>query len=373
MKNKNLAVIILSAGYSSRMHIFKPFLKFGKYTAIEKLINTYKNSSVDEIIVVVGHRGREIIEKVRDNKIKFIYNEDYPKGMYTSVLAGVNALSTHIQAFLISPVDIPLIKEYSIETIIKEYLNSSKGIIYPNFCKRRGHPPLIDGKYINSILNHNGEGGLRKVLRNYEEDALDVPLTDESILMDMDTEEDYIKLLDYHNMKAPNSRECDEFFNIYDVQDNIKSHSKKVRDLALELLDNYEGNTGYVNHINREILKAACLLHDIAKKEKKHAHRAADILSKMGYDEVAYIISTHMDIIVDENEDITANEILYLADKLVKEDKIVPLNIRMQETIELYRGNQEAMDNIVNRYKMAEKIIKKLKLKINNREKYIYG
>jgi len=367
VKKDNLAVIILSAGYSSRMHRFKPFLKFGKYTAIEKLINTYKSSGIEEIIVVVGHRGQEVIEKVQDNKVRFIYNKDYPKGMYSSVLAGVNSLSPHIQGFFISPVDIPIIKNHSIDYIKKEYLNSTKGIIHPSFCGKRGHPPLIDNKYIDLILNNHGEGGLKRLLQKYEEDALDIALADESILMDMDTEADYIRLLEYYHMKAPSSGECGELFNIYNVPDNIKRHCIKVADLALELLDNHQTNTG---HINRKVLKAAGLLHDIVRKERNHAQRGADILSKMGYDEVAHIISTHMDIRVDENQDITPNEILYLADKLVKEDRIVPLKIRMEETMELYGGNKEAMDNIQNRYKMAEKIMKKLK--INNGKMPIY-
>lgn len=65
----------------------------------------------------------------------------------------------------------------------------------------------------------------------------------------------------------------------------------------------------------------------------------------MGYEEVAYIISTHMDIAVDEQERITENEILYLADKLVREDKIVPLEIRLQQHMELYRGDTEVLAN----------------------------
>lgn len=368
MKSKNISAIIVSAGYSSRMHNFKPFLEFGRYTAVERIINTLKNSGINDIILVVGHRGEEVIKKVKDYGVTCVFNENYPRGMYSSVLKGIEALGSHVTAFFICPVDIPLVKEYSINCMKKQYVESNKGIVYPNFCGKRGHPPLIDSKYIDAILSGDGEGGLKRLLQGYEDDSLDIRVCDEAILMDMDTEEDYQNLLKYFYTEAPNRRECYEILDIHKVSSNIIRHSSKVAKVSLELLDNLKDN-GY--HLKRGVLEAAALLHDIARKEKNHAQKAAKILTEMGYEEVAYIISTHMDITVDEQERITENEILYLADKLVREDKIVPLEIRLQQHMELYRGDTEVLAKIENRYDMAKKIIEKIK-EING-EKLIYG
>lgn len=42
MTKSNIAVLIIAAGYSSRMNDFKPLLPFGETTALERLIQTYE-------------------------------------------------------------------------------------------------------------------------------------------------------------------------------------------------------------------------------------------------------------------------------------------------------------------------------------------
>lgn len=322
MKKDRIASIIVSGGYSSRMHSFKPFLRFGKYTVVETVINTLENTGVHEIILVTGHRGEEIIKKLKDKGISYILNENYHKGMYSSVVKGVEALDDSITGFFIYPVDIPLVKSHTLQLLQNQFLQTQKGILYPTFSGERGHPPLLDSKYREIIINYTGEGGLRRLLQEYEDDAMDISVGDEIILMDMNIKEDYEKLLRYFHTGAPNRKECYEILNIHKIPVNIVKHSTEVARVSLEILAILK-ETGY--YLNQPALEAAALLHDIVKGEKNHAQKGAKLLKEMGYEEVGYILSSHTDIEVDEEGKITENEILYLADKLVKEDKIIPL------------------------------------------------
>ncbi len=197
MKKGKIASIVLAAGYSSRMGIFKPLLKFGEFTAVKTVVNTHKSSGVDDIIVVTGYRGSEVMNELRDADVKCVLNENYSRGMFSSVLKGVGALDENTAAFFVQPVDVPLVKKRTIEVLKYKYLEYDKGIIYPVFCEEKGHPPLIDCKYKQAIADSNGDGGLKKILENYKDDSLDVPVFDETILMDMDTKKDYIRLLKY--------------------------------------------------------------------------------------------------------------------------------------------------------------------------------
>jgi len=368
MKNTRIASIVVSAGYSSRMHSFKPFLKFGKYTAVETVITTLKNSGIDDIILVVGYRGSEVIEKTKNFGVVCVVNENYSQGMYSSVLKGVEALEPNIDAFFMQPVDVPLVKGHTIDLLKNMYLESHKGIIYPAFCGKRGHPPLIDSKYKHVILNGDGEGGLKKILERHEDDSLLVPVFDEAVLMDMDRKKDYQKLLRYFYAGVPNRKECYEILNSYNVPAHIIKHCTEVARVALDILDSLKG-TGC--ELDGAALEAAALLHDIARREKRHARMGEKILKEIGYEYVGYIISTHIDIAVNEKGRITENEILYLADKLVKEDSIMPLESRFRQYMNAYGDNLEALEKIKNRYDAAEKIIKKLE---NSTGKgFIYG
>lgn len=358
MQKNRFAAVILSAGYSSRMREFKPLLKFGQYTAVETIINTFKASGIDNIIVVVGYRGNEIIEVLKDSRVKCIENKDYSQGMYSSILKAMEFIKEEdVNAFFILPVDIPLVKKHDIEVLKNKYIQSHKGIIYPTFNSEKGHPPLIDSKYKNIIIKENGDGGLKNVLNKFKEDSMNVPVFNKSILMDMDTKEDYINLLKYAQLSAPSKEECYCILDEHDVSDNIRKHCSKVSEVALYILGELN-KKGY--SFNENVMEAAALLHDIARKSKKHAKVGAEILVSLGYEHIGKIISTHMDIKIDEKEDITENEILYLADKLVKEDTILPLDKRLSNYLLKYKDNLEVSEKINQRFIESKKIMRKI-------------
>ncbi|MEW9122297.1 MAG: DVU_1551 family NTP transferase [Thermotaleaceae bacterium] len=368
MRDCRTAAIIIAAGYSSRMGSFKPLLKFGKYTAIEILTNTYRDAGIEDIILVVGHQGDKIIDAMNDSEAACILNENYPNGMYSSVVKGVKALSDDIQAFFLNPVDIPLIKKHTLKLLKNKYQECDKNIIYPTFHGEQGHPPLIDCKYKNTIISSAGDGGLKRILEEFSHDALWVPVFDEMILMDMDRKENYEKLLKYYHRDAPSRKECYAILNLCNVPEPVVRHCIKVAKVSMNILSKFK-YAGYV--LNEDVLEAAALLHDIAKPKKNHAQEGAMILKEIGYEHVGDIIVTHTDIVVYEDEKITENEILYLADKLVKEEQCMLLEERFQQQLMAYCNNAEALKKIKQRYDAAQKIMRKLE-KISG-EGFKYG
>ncbi len=357
MNKDNFAAVILAAGYSSRMGEFKPLLKFGKYTAIETAVNTFKAAGIYNIIVVVGHRGTEIMRILEKSSAKCVENKNYSQGMYFSVLKGIEKLEKDITGFFILPVDTPLIKKDTIEMLKIKYSQCDKGIIYPSFNGIKGHPPLIGFKYKDVIINANEKGGLKSVLNKFNEDSINVPVFDEATIMDMDTKEEYEKLLKYFNLNSLNRAECYCILNIYNVPNNIIRHCNKVSEVALNILNklNKEGC-----NFDSNIMETAALLHDIARKKKNHAKAGEEILKKLGYEHIGNIISTHMDIKVNEKENITENEILYLADKLVKEDRYTTLEQRYSNILLEYDNQFTVLYKIQKRFAEAKKIIKKI-------------
>jgi len=355
MKKNNFAAIILSAGYSSRMGDFKPLLKFGEYTAVETVVNTFKASGINNIIVVVGHRGKEIIEVLKDSGVKCIENENFPQGMYSSILKALEAIGEEANAFFMLPVDIPLVKKHTIEILKDKYMQYNKGIIYPAFNGKKGHPPLIDCKYKDIIMKNSEDGGLKNILSKFEEDSINIPVFDKASVMDMDAKEDYIKLLKYFNIGAPDREECYCILNTYEVPDNIIKHCTKVSKMALYISKELN-QSGY--NFNENVIEAAALLHDIARRSKNHAKVGAEILTSLGYKYIGNIVATHMDIKVDEKEDITENEILFLADKLTKDDRFISLENRMASC--LLNNDFKASSEIKRRFTEAKKIKEKV-------------
>ncbi|MGE0103378.1 MAG: NTP transferase domain-containing protein [Blastocatellales bacterium] len=189
--------ILLAAGESTRMDGgFKPLLKWGRRTVIGECINQMRNSQLADIFVVLGHRESEIRPALIGQGVQYAINEDYRKGMLTSVKTGLAMLTTNSDAFLVALVDQPGVSSKIIDSLIEAYAESSKGIIVPTFEGHRGHPVIIDSKYIDDILQLDDEapGGLRAFIEARENDVQTVEVPSRAILEDIDTPGDYERL-----------------------------------------------------------------------------------------------------------------------------------------------------------------------------------
>jgi len=194
---KDLAAIILSAGFSSRMAAFKPLLPMGNSTVIETVINIFLQAGISDITVVLGHRADDLKPVVDRSHVWWIFNERYDEGMYSSVVSGVSGLYSaraEVKGVFLLPVDMPLISCLTIKKITMAYSISGSHIFYPTYLKQRGHPPLIPSDLFSEILAWNGPGGLRSFLERYEARASGVEVQDKGILMDIDTPEDYSEI-----------------------------------------------------------------------------------------------------------------------------------------------------------------------------------
>lgn len=358
-KNIKLSAIILSAGFSSRMGEFKPLLKFGDQTALELLVKTFKESGVEDVIVVLGHRAEEIMNKFAHLKVKWAINEDYEKGMYSSVKEGVKRLAEESEGFYLIPVDVPLIKASTLEYLKAEFLKGEKKIIYPVFNGKREHPPLISTIYKKHILEDASGNGLKSLLSLYDDVALEVAVSDWGTAKDMDNPSDYEELKQYFKSRhVPNEEECTSIWNKYNLPINIIEHCKAVADAAYSIGKSL-CKKGY--SIDLDKIKAAALLHDIARKEKDHDMVGAKILRELGYEEIADIISVHMDIDPGQyGEKITEAEIVYLADKLVLGKEVVSLEERFNRAREKFGSNPEIMESINERLNNCRIIIEKI-------------
>src|SRR5436189_4357414 len=93
-KTGDVAAILLAAGQSRRMGAFKPLLPFGESTVIESCIANLRGASVDEIIVVLGHRADEVREHLQKANVGFAVNDDPKSEMSVSIARGVEQVST---------------------------------------------------------------------------------------------------------------------------------------------------------------------------------------------------------------------------------------------------------------------------------------
>ena len=119
MHEKNFTAIILAAGYSRRMGQCKPLLKLSEQTMLEVVVATFIKAGISDIRVVVGHDMELLTPILEKLGTRIIINDHYNDGMFSSVLVALDSMESNVEAFFLLPVDIPLVRPWTIKYLIE--------------------------------------------------------------------------------------------------------------------------------------------------------------------------------------------------------------------------------------------------------------
>ena len=143
--------IVLAAGESRRMGSPKMLLELKGSTIIENVISHVADSLSEGTIVVLGAYSDEIESVVKKYAVQVCYNDNFSDGMLSSVQCGIRNLPDETAAVLVFQGDQPFISSETIDKVINAYRLSDKGIVLPVYQGKRGHPLLLDAKYMNEV------------------------------------------------------------------------------------------------------------------------------------------------------------------------------------------------------------------------------
>jgi len=351
MKDMRVGVVIVAAGMSSRMKDYKPLMKIGNSTMIEMVINNFKLLGVNEIVVVTGYRAYDIKKVLKGKNIKFIHNDYYETThMFDSICLGLKEIEKLADLIFITPADSPFVQQFTLKRMIHMIQTTSYNLIQPSYDGENGHPLMVKSKYVKNIIKHDGTNGMQGAIANMSEDYINVSFADPGIVLDADTPQDFKKLLECNENKCcPSVELCRKIQDYFVISDLIKSHSDKVAEVALDICQKLS-DKGIV--LDKKVVVAASMLHDIAKCNSHHAEVGANWLFDMGYEEVSNIVKEHMEL-KEVSDIISEKEVVYLADKLVIEDRISTIEQRFLYKEEVYKFNEKARDAVNKRKKQA--------------------
>jgi len=184
--------IVLAGGESRRMGSPKMILPYEGKTIIEKVLENVMASDIEKVVTVLGSNKEEVLKVIGKLPVLHCYNRNYKDGMLSSVKCGFESLPVDFRAAMIFLGDQPMAETSVINKMIRTYDDSGKGILVPVFNNKRGHPLLVDRRYRDEISNFDDPDGLRGLLRMHPDDIQEVDTENPSVLMDIDTKEDYI-------------------------------------------------------------------------------------------------------------------------------------------------------------------------------------
>ena len=194
-----IPVIVLAAGRSSRMGRAKATLPVdGAHTFLTRIVRTFLDAGVDDVIVVVGHDADAIAASFSESGLpaRFVVNRDYDRGQLSSLLAGLNAIDRPgVAAVLVTLVDVPLVTAATVRTVVDTYRRTRAPIVRPTSGDRHGHPLLIDRSVFGALRSADLSTGAKPVVRAHATAAGDIAIADEGAFADIDTVDDYRRLV----------------------------------------------------------------------------------------------------------------------------------------------------------------------------------
>ncbi len=176
--NSDISVIILAAGYSTRMSgDFKALKQLAGQSFLERVAGAFKASGLGRILVVTGYNAEATAAEAERLGALPVFNPDFSSGMFGSVKAGLQGvlrLYPESRAVLLTPVDAALLLPRTIKAMLDLYaMQAGEGrperIIIPSFMGLPGHPVLLPAEHFKPILAMPEDAGAvrPKGLRGY--------------------------------------------------------------------------------------------------------------------------------------------------------------------------------------------------------------
>ena len=191
-----IAGIVLAAGRSSRLGRPKQLLPVHGEPLIRHTLRRVLASSLDQVILVVGHEADQVRTAVADLPVSCVFNAEAAAGQSTSVRAGLAALSPDVRAAVFILGDQPGVDPNAIDTLITAWRESGSPVVVPRYEERMGNPVLFDRRVFPELAVLEGDTGARPVVRAYHDsgELHMVPVAGPAP-PDVDTEADYAALI----------------------------------------------------------------------------------------------------------------------------------------------------------------------------------
>lgn len=193
-RSGRVAGLLLAAGASTRMGQNKLFLELEGETLLRRVAKCAITADLDPVIVVLGYEAGKAQRELADLSVQTIVNEDYEKGVNSSVRLGIAAIPANVGAAVVMLADMPLVTTQMLAKLLTRYRETVAPLVISLYGEVNAPPMLYDRSLFMEIQTMEGEGCGRQVVKRHREEAevVDCPAY---ALTDVDRPEDYKRML----------------------------------------------------------------------------------------------------------------------------------------------------------------------------------
>jgi molybdenum cofactor cytidylyltransferase len=191
--------VIPAAGHSTRMGRPKLSLPVGGRTVIESTVAALRAGGVGHVLVVVGPHVLELVPLAAAAGADVWVLPQPTPDMRSTVEYGLRWIEQMYRPrpddwWVLAPGDHPVLDP----AVIRQLIDAAcppHSIAVPVHSGRRGHPTAIAWRHVGGIRALAAGEGINAYLRAHGVETLEVAVDSNGILADLDTPDDYARLL----------------------------------------------------------------------------------------------------------------------------------------------------------------------------------
>jgi len=190
-----VAGIVLAAGGSSSLGRPKALLDWRGAPFVRKVASTALAGGLNPVIVVTGADAQEVLPALQGLPVNHVFNEAWQSGQASSIRAGLTRVSESVGAAVFLLADQPQIGADVLRALVDTHATGLQPIVAPLvMMEQRANPVLFDRMTFPDLLQLEGDVGGRQVFSKHPVEYM--PWHDDRLLLDVDTEEDYRRLIE---------------------------------------------------------------------------------------------------------------------------------------------------------------------------------
>ena len=165
-------------------------------TFVAAIAGTFAAAGITDIVVVTGRDHDRIVDALANARLpappRIARNPNPSRGQLSSLITGMDAVvSPGTDAVVVTLVDVPMLSPATVRLVVSEWERTRAPIVRPAIGDRHGHPVVFDQRVFSELRSAPSDVGAKSVVRAHANEVLNVPVTDEGCLVDVDTPGDY--------------------------------------------------------------------------------------------------------------------------------------------------------------------------------------
>ncbi len=193
--------LLPAGGLSVRMGRPKLALPLAGRTVLEHVVAAVRQAGIEHVLVVLGPHVAELRPLAEGaGALVHVLPEATPD-MRTTIQHGLRWLEDRFHPpptddWLLIPADHPTLQADVVRQLLEaRRADPAHSIFIPTFQGKRGHPALIGWQHVAGMRAMPADQGLNTYFRQQTEQTRELAVDTPEVLLDLDTPEDYERLL----------------------------------------------------------------------------------------------------------------------------------------------------------------------------------